>query len=123
MEPLESFHGEQVLLVDGMTYIQQSKFYNKAFGQFAIVLMKRILAAGKKASHVDVVFDDYHNASIKNVERDGRSSSNQLLFKTIVSLAVIKQWLLFLSCNENTNALITFVVLKWKTEMYRSFIE
>ena len=72
---------------------------------------------------MDVLVDDYRNASIKNVERDGRSSSNQLLFKTIVSSAVIKQWLLFLSCNKNTNALISFVALVWKTEKYRSLIE
>ena len=50
---------------------------------------------------IDVVFDDYHNVSIKNVEHDRRSSGNQLLIKTIVSSAVIKQWPLFLSCNDD----------------------
>ena len=55
----------------------------------------------KKASLIIVVFDDYHNVSIKNVEHDRRSSGNQLLIKTIVSSAVIKQWPLFLSCNDN----------------------
>ena len=48
VEPLQSFHGEQVLIVDGMTYVQQAKFYNKGFGQFAMVLMMKILAAEKK---------------------------------------------------------------------------
>ena len=42
----------------------------------------------EKLTFLEVVFD----VSIKNVERDRRSSGNQLLFKTIVSSAVIKQW-------------------------------
>ena len=96
LEPLDSLHGEQVLIIDGMTYVQQSKVYNKTSGQFAMDLLSKILAAGKRASCIDVVFVDYRNISIKNVERDRRSSGNQLLFKTIVSTAVIKQWPLFL---------------------------
>ena len=63
-------------------------------------MFRRILAAEKKARSIDVVFDDNRDAPIKNVERGRRSSSNQLLFKDIVSSAVIKQWPLFLSCNE-----------------------
>ena len=27
--PLDSLHGEQVLIIDGMTYVQESKVYNK----------------------------------------------------------------------------------------------
>ena len=119
---LDSLHGEQVFIIDGMSYVQQSKVYNKTFGHFAMDLLSRILAAGKKASRIDVVFDVSRNVSIKNVERDRRSSGNQLLFKTIVSSDVIKQWPLFLSCNENKNALIAFVS-EWKKEKYRSLIE
>ena len=103
-------HGEQVLTIDGMNYVQQSKVYSKTFGQFATNLLSRILAPGKKANRIDVVFDHYCNVSIKSVARDRRSSGNQLLFMTIVSSAVIKQWPLFLSCSDNKNALIAFVV-------------
>ena len=88
VEPLESLHGQQVLIIDDMTY---SKVYNKTLYQFAMYLLSKTLAAGKKANCTAVVFDNYRNASIKNVERDRRSSGNQLLFKTIVSSAVIKQ--------------------------------
>ena len=114
---------EQVLIIDGMTYVQQYKAYNKTFGQFAIDLLNRILAAGKKASRIDVVLDDYHNVSSENEGHDRRSSGNQLLFKTIASPAVIKQRPLFYSCNNNKNALISFVVSEWKKEKYRSLIE
>ena len=39
---------EQLLTIHGMTYVQQSKVYNKTFGQFAMDLLSRVLAAGKK---------------------------------------------------------------------------
>ena len=72
---------------------------------------------------VRLFFCDYRYVSIKNVERDRRSSGNQLLFKTIVSSAVIKQWPLFLSCNYNKDASIAFAVSQWKKEEYLLFIE
>ena len=72
---------------------------------------------------VRLFFYDYRYVSIKNVERDRRSSGNQLLFKTIVSSAVIKQWPLFLSCNYNKDASIAFAVSEWKKEEYLLFIE
>ena len=93
VEPLESLHGQQALIIDDMTY---SKVYNKTLYQFAMYLLSKTLAAGKKANWTAVVFDNYRNASIKNVERDRRSSGDQLLFKTIVSSTAIKQWPLFL---------------------------
>ena len=86
-------------------------------------LLGIILAAGKKANCTAVVLDDYRNVSVKNVERDRRSSDNQLLLRTIVSSAIIKQWPLFLSCNDNKNGLIAFVVSEWKKEKYRTLIE
>ena len=49
VQPLDSLHGEQVLIIDGMSYVQQSKVYNKTFGHFAMDLLSRILAAGKKS--------------------------------------------------------------------------
>ena len=58
VEPLDSLHGEQVSIIDGMTYVQQSKVYNKIFGRFAMDLLSRILAAGKKASRIYVAFND-----------------------------------------------------------------
>ena len=58
VERLDSLHGEQVSIIDGMTYVRQSKVYNKIFGQFAMDLLSRILAAGKKASRIYVAFND-----------------------------------------------------------------
>ena len=115
-------HGEQVLIIDGMTYVQQSKVYNKTFAQ-CYGLAEQNTCSWKKASCIDVVFDDYRSVSIKNVELDRRSSGDQLLLKNIVSSALIKQWPLFLYCNDNKNALIAFFISEWKEETHHSLIE
>ena len=109
------------MIVDAMAYVQQSQVSNKTFGQLAMDLLDRILSVGMRAARIDVVFDEYRNLSIKNVERNRRSRS-QLLFKKIVASAEIKQWGSFLSCNENKNSLITFVVSEWKKAEHRSKI-
>ena len=41
------------------------------------------------------------------------------MFKSTVSSSEIKQWAMFLSFNENKNALIRFIVAEWKKENYR----
>ena len=105
-----------------MTYVQQPKVSKKTFCQFATYFLSKTLAAGKNTNCTAVAFDDYRNVSIKNAERDRRWSGNQLLFKTIISSAVIKKWPLFLSCIDN-NALTAFVVSEWKKEKYRLLIE
>ena len=85
--------------------------------------MSKILAAGRKVNCTAVAFDDYLNVSIKSIEPDRQSSGNQLLLRTIFSSVAIKQWPLFLSCIDNENAVIAFVVSEWKKEKYRSLIE
>ena len=57
---LETVHEKQVLIIDNMTYVQQSKVYNKIFCQFAMDLSSKILAAGKKTNCTAAVFEDYH---------------------------------------------------------------
>lgn len=117
VEPLQNISGEHAMIFDGMAYVQQSQITNKTFGQLAMDLLIRILSAGARAARIDVVFDEYRDLSIKNVERS-RRSRGQLLFKRILSTAEIKQWGLFLSSNENKNSLITFIVSEWKKPQY-----
>ena len=102
-----------------MAYVQQAKVTDKTFGEFAMELLDRILRVGSRASRIDVVFDDYREASIKNIER-GRRSAGNLLFQSIVSSTSIKQWGLFLSSGKNKNALIGFICAEWKKEEYRN---
>ena len=93
-----------------MAYVQQSNVVNQTFGNFANDLLQRILVVGARSSRIDVVFDDYRELSIKNVERSRRPKGSHILFISIVSSSEIKQWAMFLSSNENKNALVGFIV-------------
>ena len=118
---IEHLHGNFALIVDGMAFVQQSKVFNTTFGEFAKILLSRITSTGHGASRIDVVFDEYREMSIKNVERH-RRSHGQMTYNTIVSTAEIKQLGLFLSSNDNKNSLIKFIVSQWKNECYRTMI-
>ena len=77
-----------------MAFIQQVKVTDMTYREFAINLLEKILAVGKMASRLDVVFDDYREVSIKNVERLRRASGPNLNFKQIGGSAVKTIWLL-----------------------------
>ena len=119
VESLESLNEQHALIVDRMTYFQQSKAVNQTSGDFFNNLLQRILVVGARSSRIDVVFDNYHKLLIKNVERSRRSKGSHLLFKLIISSSEIKQWVMFLSSNENKNGLVRFVVAEWKKENHR----
>ena len=119
MEPIVNVSRKYALIVDGMAFVQQAQVSNKTFGQPVMDLLERILKAGIKASRIDVVFDEYRNKSIKNIERS-RRSRGELVFKRIVASAEIKKW--GSSSNENKNSLVTFIVSEWNKREYRSKI-
>ena len=62
-------NGQHAFIVDGMAYVQQSNVVSQTFGNFANDLLQRILVVGARSSRIDVVFDDYHELPIENVER------------------------------------------------------
>ena len=111
VESLESLNGQHAFIVVGMAYFQQSNVVNQTSGNFANDLLQRILLVGARSSRIDVVFDDYRELSIKNVERSRRPKGSHI---SIVSLSEIKQWAMFLSSNENKNALVGFIVADGK---------
>ena len=121
VHPIESIQGPHMLIVNGMAYVQQTKVADKTFGDFALDLLQRILLIGVRATRIDVIFDDYRDSSIKNIERSRRSAGN-LLFQSIVSSTAIKQWGLLLSSGKNKNSLVKFVCNEWRKEEYRNKI-
>ena len=91
VESLESLNVQYTLIVDGTAYVQQSKVVNEIFVDFVNDLLPRILVVGARSSRIDVVFDNYRELSIKNVERSRQSKGSHLLFKSIVSSSEIKE--------------------------------
>ncbi|XP_066920827.1 uncharacterized protein [Clytia hemisphaerica] len=69
------------------------------------------------ASRLDVVFDVYFDTSIKDIERQ-RRSTGEMIVKKIVSTAPIKQWGQLLSSGEFNNKLVTFFLNDWKTKRH-----
>ena len=118
VETIENVSGDYAMTFDGMAYVLQSQVTHKTFGQLSMVLLSKVLTTGIRASRIDVVFDVYRDLSIKNVERN-RRSKGQLLFKKIVASSEIKQSGSFLSCNENKNSLVEFIVSQWQKPEYR----
>ena len=83
------------------------------YNEFADLLLKSVVAKSYGSNRIDVVFDVYHDHSIKNAER-GNRSTGELQFSVIIGSAKIKQWGTFLSNNKNKAAFIRFLVSRWK---------
>ena len=115
VEPLTEVPERCTFIVDGMAAVRQFKCSQLTYRDFAVGFLKQVLSMGRKARRIDVVFDTYMDNCIKDVERN-RKFHGQLLLQQIVPNAVIKQWNLLLSSNENKNKLIEFIVKQWQKE-------
>jgi hypothetical protein len=115
MEPIVEIPAGCAYIVDGMAAVRQMKTAQLTYRAFAQGFLKHILSVGRNARRIDVVFDVYVTNSIKDVERNRRSQGH-LMLQQIVPTAIIKQWNLLLSSNENKNKLIAFIVKEWKSE-------
>ena len=108
-------------IIDGMAMIQKVKASGITYMQLAKQLLVMALAIGRNSSRIDVVFDQYHERSIKNAERFRRSTSS-LVIKSIVSTQPIQQWVNFLSSWNNKRELINFVLEQWRKGPLRFLI-
>ena len=118
METIENVSGDYAMIFDGMAYVLQSQVSHKTFGQLSMDLLSKVLTTDFRTLRIDVVFNVYRDLFIENIERN-RRSKDQLLFKKIVASSEIKQWGSFLSCNENKNSLVEFIVSQWQKLEYR----
>lgn len=109
VEPMTIINEKHALVIDGMALVQMTSTTKMTFEQLAKTLLSKILSMGAFADRVDVVFDDYREVSIKNIERLRRNDTCSLLFQQIIPTTEIKQWGMFLSSGNNKNALIKFL--------------
>ena len=111
-ECILSEEGKNALIIDGMAYVKQLKAIDTTYGSFAANLLTIILSIRKDAQRIDVVFDVYRLQSIKNLERNRRACWNPS-FQQILPTSEFTQWSLFLSSNDNKNALIKHLEAPW----------
>ena len=70
---------------------------------------------------IDVLFDMYHEVSIKNVERIKRvSTSDGVQYKNILPAYTGKSCNKLLSVTANKPEIVKFLVSQWKTDTFRS---
>ena len=91
----ESFPIDYVLIIDAMAAVRQFKVAGLTYKTFAGQLLRYFIALGKNASRIDVIFDVYHQNSIKDVERN-RRCQGELSFNRILPNLEIRQWNLLL---------------------------
>ena len=75
---------------------------------------------GRQSKQIDVVFDIYHENSIKN-SLCGGETGHQL--QSITNTHIVRQWRTFLSRIANKINLITFIVSEWKKALYQEKLQ
>ena len=112
--PVAMLRRDHAFIVDGMAYVRQIKSSGLTFSEFSIKLLNHVSHCSNFASRIDVVFDVYLENSIKDVERQ-RRSTGEIVLKKIVSTSQIKQWSQLLSSGDFKNKLVSYIVNHWKT--------
>ena len=101
-----------VNVLDGMALIQKMKVRDITFSQLAKQIFQHVLNVTPKPVRTDLVFDVSKENSIKDAERV-RKTTGDVRFQVIRGEQPIKLWRSFLSCSNNKNALINFLVEDW----------
>ena len=107
-EPTAPIH-----VIDGNAVIQALTQVPETFGELA----ERIFLTLPKASRVDFVTDTYKENSIKNVERERRGTSQELLVHGPLT-KVPRDYKQFLANSSNKTQLIKLILQEWQTDKY-----
>lgn len=109
---------EQVsaVIIDAMALLQTLVKIPDRFSDLAEMVLKRMLNQAGEASRIDFVGDQYPNVSIKNIEREKRSSGGHLIVNiTSPQQLCPRQWKKFMSSGKNKEGLLVFLVNEWST--------
>lgn len=101
-----------VLLIDGLAVLQMMKDIPTTFGMLAEKILHIIISSARKvnATRVDFVCDTYPSISIKNIEREKRSSVGVTRIRIgSANQRVPRQFKKFLSLGENKMSLVEFI--------------
>ena len=101
-------------IIDGMALVRKIKPAGHTYSSFADQVLKVAVTSSVGAERIDIVFDVYRKNSIKNAER-GNRESGKLQVKRVIGSQPIKQFVSFLSSNQNKMELIRFLVSRWQT--------
>lgn len=121
--PEEEIPSTSVSVIDGMMLVQKVKGDQNTFGEIAQTLFAMAMNEGGSGQRIDIVFDQYHELSIKNSERTLRGEQHGPSLQSITSNQLVRQWRSFLKHCANKTNFITFLVDEWKQQHYRSRLQ
>ena len=108
----------KAIVVDMMSIIQTSK-PTGTFAEYAKYIQERVLKMAIGYTRLDMVFDVYHQSSIKSAECARRGAQKMCDIKlNHDSIQVPKDWQGFLSNLENKNELVSFLVKSWSSQQH-----
>lgn len=103
-------------IIDGMAMLHKIVGENHTFSEISEILLRTALQHGKNSDRVDVVFDVYQENSIKQFERQRRTSSSEILISKIIPSHKVKNWRRVLSSTTSKNVLTQYFVDDWKSK-------
>ena len=110
--------GPLALSMACMAMVQKLKGDQKTFKEITEMLLAMALREGGSSTSIDVVFDNYREMSIKNLEREKRGAEMGASYRSIRPDYRAQKWRQFLSNTENKQRLIHFIVNEWRKECY-----
>lgn len=103
-------------IIDAMALIHKVHGENLTFEQLSDKIFNHILHAAQESNRIDVIFDVYHQDSIKTAERETRASREGITFHEIRPSHKIKNWRRLLMCTDSKNMLTKFLADSWKND-------
>ena len=104
-------------IIDAMALLHKINAEKKTFGDLAEIVFALALKDGTHSDRIDMIFDFYKDISIKNAERNERSSSGAFL-GNILSGQKIMRWRSILGCSTAKTSVIKFLCDEWKKPSY-----
>lgn len=102
-----------------MALVRRLKADNMTFGVISDVALNRVRHESATSARVYVTFNEYHEMSIKSVERVARGQKGALKFVSLSLGHRAKQFGSFLKNGKNKNQHINIVVPYWSQESVR----
>lgn len=121
--PEEEMPLNSASVIDGMMLVQKVKGDQNTFGDIAQTVFAMVMKEGGSSQRIDIVFDQYHELSIKNSERSVRGEQHGSSLQNVTPNQLVRQWRSFLNQSVNKTNFITFLVNEWKQQHYRSRLQ
>jgi len=115
----ESFPLAASCVLDGMAIIQKVHGEGLTFEELSAMVLQKVLIYTRE--RIDVVFDVYVDASIKEIERRSRGESEGMTFQNIRSQHKIVNWRRLLRSSDCKNKLTKYLVESWREEKMNSY--